>query len=68
MAETSLRLIVELLDEGGYIATSPDVQGLVVQAQTLLEIEEFARDVASKIYESCIDHNDPIPLFYVNWC
>ena len=62
MSESAIRLVVERLDEGGYVATSPDVQGLVVQGQTLLEIEEYARDVARKIYESCVEHNDPIPV------
>ena len=61
MPEATIRLHVEPLDEGGFVATSPDVPGLVVQGETLVEVAEFARDVALKIAESCLDHGDPVP-------
>ena len=61
MPEATIRLHVEPLDEGGFVATSPDVPGLVVQGETLVEVAEIARDVALKIAESCIAHGFPVP-------
>lgn len=61
MDEASIRLQIEQLDEGGYVATSPDVPGLVAQGRTLVETAEIARDVARKIAESCLEHGDPLP-------
>ena len=54
-----IRLKLEPLDEGGYVATSPDLQGLVAQGVTIAETMEIARDVARKIIESCLAHGDP---------
>jgi predicted RNase H-like HicB family nuclease len=48
-------LEIEPLEEGGFVATSPQVQGLVAQGRTLAETREIARDVARKIIESCIE-------------
>ena len=59
--EAVVLLEIEELDEGGFVATSPDVPGLVAQGRTLGETIEIARDVARKIAESCIDHGDPLP-------
>lgn len=61
MTETTIRLHVEPLDEGGYVATSPDVPGLVAQGRTMVETVEIAQDVARKIAESCVEHGDPLP-------
>lgn len=61
MDEVVIRLHVEPLDEGGFVATSPDVPGLVAEGRTVSEAADIARDVARKIVESCIDHGDPIP-------
>ncbi len=61
MNEIAIRLHIEPLDEGGYVATSPDVPGLVAQGRTVAETAEIARDVARKIAESCIEHGDPLP-------
>jgi len=59
--ESLIRLEIEALAEGGYVATSPDVPGLVAQGRTLEETTEIARDVARKIVESCIENGDPLP-------
>ena len=59
--EWMIRLKLETLDEGGYVATSPDLQGLVAQGATIAETMEIARDVARKIVESCLAHGDPLP-------
>lgn len=42
-------LDIEKLPEGYYLATSRDVQGLVVQAKTFEKTIEIAEDVARKI-------------------
>ncbi len=59
--EWMIRLKLEPLKEGGYVATSPDLQGLVAQGATIAETMEVARDVARKIVESCLAHGDPLP-------
>lgn len=61
MDEVVIRLHVEPLDEGGFVATSPDVPGLVAEGRTVSETAAIARDVARKIVESCIEHGDPLP-------
>jgi predicted RNase H-like HicB family nuclease len=61
MSEITIQLHVEPLDEGGYVATSADVPGLVAQGRSLTETVEIAQGLARKIVESCIEHGDPIP-------
>jgi predicted RNase H-like HicB family nuclease len=48
----SSSLHIEKLPEGVYLATSNDVQRLVVQGRTTHETLEIARDVASKLLEA----------------
>ena len=59
--EVIIHLDFERLAEGGFVATSPDVPGLVAQGRTIAEVIEIARDVARKIVESCLEHGDPLP-------
>ena len=47
--ERIVSLQIEKLPEGLYLATSDDVPGLVVQASTITETLEIAKDVASKL-------------------
>jgi len=61
VSELAINLQIEPLDEGGFVATSPDVPGLVAQGRTVVEATEIARDVARKIAESCREHGDPLP-------
>ncbi|HZK82188.1 MAG TPA: type II toxin-antitoxin system HicB family antitoxin [Humisphaera sp.] len=61
MQETTIRLHVEPLSEGGFLATSPDVQGLVAEGRTISEAAEIAQGLARKILESCLEHGDPVP-------
>ena len=61
MNETSIRLHIEPLDEGGFLATSPDVPGLVAEGRSITETVEIAQGFARKIAESCIEHGDPLP-------
>lgn len=49
------------MEEGGYVGTSPDVPGLVVEGRSVAEAVEIAQDVARKIAESCRQHGDPLP-------
>jgi antitoxin HicB len=61
MAEVFVSITVEPLEEGGYLATSDDLQGLVAQGRTAAETMEIAQDVARRLIESCLEHNDPLP-------
>ncbi len=61
MGEVYLKLHIEILEEGGYLATSPDLPGLVAQGRTLSETIEIAHDVARKLIESYEEHGDPLP-------
>jgi predicted RNase H-like HicB family nuclease len=49
------------LEEGGFVATSPDVPGLVAEGRSLIETVEIAQGLVRKIAESCLDHGDPLP-------
>jgi antitoxin HicB len=64
--EAAIRLHIEPLEEGGYVATSPDVPGLVAEGRSLVEAAEIAQGLARKIVESCIEHGDPLPPALAN--
>lgn len=59
--EATIHLHIEPLAEGGYVATSADVPGLVAEGRSITETVEIAQGLARKIVESCIDHGDPLP-------
>ena len=61
MNELILSISIEPLEEGGYLATSDDLQGLTVQGRTIAETVEIAQDVARKLIESFAEHGDPLP-------
>ncbi len=63
MSEITIQLHVEPLEEGGYVATSPDIPGLVAQGRSMTETVEIAQGLARKIAESCIEHGDPLLPF-----
>ena len=50
--ERIVRVHIEKLPEGFYLATSGQVQGLVAQGRTVVETLEIARDVARKLLEA----------------
>jgi len=50
--ERILRIHVEKLPEGVFLATSIDLQGLVAQGRTATEALEIARDVARRLMEA----------------
>ena len=51
MSELFLSISIEPLEEGGYLATSDDLQGLIAQGRTMAETLEIAQDVARKLIE-----------------
>lgn len=53
--ERIVRIHIERLPEGVYLATSDDVQGLVAQGRTVAETLEIARDVARKLLDAQSD-------------
>lgn len=61
MSEMILPIKIEPLAEGGYLATSDVLPGLVVQGRTIAEAIEIAQDVARKLIESYAEHGDPPP-------
>ncbi|RME56552.1 hypothetical protein D6779_10420 [Candidatus Parcubacteria bacterium] len=56
--ERMIKLHIEHLPEGVYLATSDEVQGLVAQGRTIWETLEIARDVARKLLEESGDMNE----------
>lgn len=62
MSEFLITIKIEALEEGGFLATSDNIQGLVAQGRTIAETMEIAQDVAKKIIESYIEHGDPLPF------
>ena len=62
MSEYLISIKIEELEEGGYLATSDTLQGLVAQGRTIAETMEIAQDIARKLIESYIEHGDPLPL------
>lgn len=62
MSEYLLTIKIEELEEGGYLAKSDDLQGLIAQGRTIAETIEIAQDVARKLIESYIEHGDPLPF------
>ena len=61
MNESAIRAHIEPPDAGGFLATTPDVPGLVAEGRSVTEAAEVAQDPARKIAESCIEHGDPLP-------
>lgn len=60
-AEVAIKLQVERLETGDFVATSPDVPGLVAEGRSVVETVEIAQGLIRKIVESCIEHGDPLP-------
>lgn len=61
MDEIVLTVQIEPLEEGGFLATSKDLQGLIAEGRTIAETLEIAQDVARKLVESYLEHGDPLP-------
>ena len=50
--ELAIKVHIEHLPEGFFLATSDDLQGLQAQGRTITETLEIARDVAKKLIEA----------------
>jgi predicted RNase H-like HicB family nuclease len=50
--ELAIRIHVEELPEGLFLATSDELDGLVAQGRTVAEALDIARDVARKLIEA----------------
>lgn len=50
--ELAIRIQIEELPEGVYLATSDELPGLVAQGRTVAETLDIARDVARKLIEA----------------
>jgi len=50
--ELAIRIQIETLPEGVYLATSDELPGLVAQGRTVAETLDIARDVARKLIEA----------------
>ena len=61
LSELILSIRIEPLEEGGYLGTSDDLQGLIAQGRTMAETLEIAQDVARKLIKSYLEHGDPLP-------
>ena len=59
--EVTIRVHIEPMEEGGYVATSPDVPGLVAEGRSVTEAVEIAQGLTRKIVESCLENSDPLP-------
>jgi predicted RNase H-like HicB family nuclease len=58
--ERLLKLHIEKLPEGVYLATTDDLPGLVAQGRTITETLEIARDVARKLIEAQTERGQSI--------
>jgi predicted RNase H-like HicB family nuclease len=59
--EIVLDVKLEALDEGGFLATSPDLPGLVVQGRTRAETMELAQANARILIEVYLSEKLPLP-------
>jgi len=55
--ELALRIQIEALPEGMFLATSDELPGLVAQGRTVAETLEIARDVARRLIEARREHD-----------
>ncbi|KAF5414160.1 MAG: hypothetical protein C5S38_05145 [Candidatus Methanophagaceae archaeon] len=62
VTEYLISIKIEVLEEGGYLATSDTIQGFIAQGRTIAETMEIAQDVARRLIESYTEHGDPLPF------
>ena len=56
--ELALRIQIEELSEGYFLATSDELPGLIAQGRTVAEALEIARDVARKLIDARLERNE----------
>ena len=54
MNEATIRLLIEKLAEGGFLATSVDVPGLVAEGRTVADATEITQGLARKIRPAAV--------------
>ncbi|MGO9010423.1 MAG: type II toxin-antitoxin system HicB family antitoxin [Bryobacteraceae bacterium] len=60
--ELAIRIQIEELPEGVYLATSDEMPGLVAQGRTVAEALDIARDVARKLVEVRREREGDVPF------
>jgi len=60
--ERIIKIHIEQLPEGVFLATSDEIQGLVAQGRTINETLEIARDVAKKLLEAQSDLSETLTI------
>lgn len=61
MKKYLLKVEVEPLEEGGYLAICPDLQGCHAEGETVAEALYNLEDVARIIIEFCMEKGFPLP-------
>jgi len=61
MCEATIRLRIEPLQEGGFVATSPDVPGLVAEGRSLTETVQLAQSITRELVEFYLDRGHDLP-------
>jgi len=61
MATYRITLGIEHLPEGPYLGTSPDLPGLIVQAETAEEAIRLAPDIAADLIQIMQEMGQPLP-------
>lgn len=59
--EVLLPIRIKRLREGGFLATSEVLPGLIAEGRTIAETMEIARDVAKKVMETYREYDIPLP-------
>jgi predicted RNase H-like HicB family nuclease len=57
-----ITLEIEHLPEGPYLGTSPELPGLVVQADSVHEVLQLAPDLAHDLIAVMVETNQPLPV------
>lgn len=60
MRKYLVKVEVEPLEEGGYLATCPDLQGCRAEGETIAEALDNIEDVARIIIELCLEKGLPL--------
>jgi antitoxin HicB len=64
MSNYRLPVVIEPLEEGGYLATSPALPGLLVQADTMEEALALAPGVARALIEAMQENSKGYPASF----
>jgi len=59
--EVAIRLRIRRFREGVYLATSPDVPGLVAEGRSPVECVEICQRLARQMLEVWLENGDPLP-------